>query len=491
MKKAKLSACVLVIALFISSFTFTVNAQDISVKVKIAPFYTEIDYMSVDNRYVEYPLITYKDITYFPMTFDLCARLGLACGFDSEKGLFITREYIVSGNIENPKPFGGDALNYYNTSYDAVVPTYPIYLNGIFIDNEKEQYPLLNFRGVTYFPMTWRFAYEELCFDIEWSDEEYSFKLMDNGKSNAPYIYSIEGDNVKLQNKIDVYDEQPLENGQTRYSHLYSYYTRYNFDTALKTVTREENSEKGSNVSVPERADKLTPTVIETTIKDNSIYVGDELLITLDSEEIVSGASVHEYKTGESSLISLSAQIGNAPAPYTMFKEYFFVKDSSGIRQIPWDERSNFNAVYPDNKGGFYISTLGYRPSFSGRWSNSFSDIYYYTPDMNDFLCVTQRYADLFNSMRMLGIEDGKLYFLGMWYDADKNRYDGGPGGLFSAVNSGYYTIDLESGELTKLYAYICGETFFGPDKNLYCVSNCARVPRIVNLNTGKIIPVK
>ena len=165
----KLISLLIVLTFLVSSFP--VSAQNDKIKVKIAPFYTEIQGMSVDNRYVEYPLITYKDITYFPMTYDLCARLGLVSGFDSEKGLFITREYINYYN-ENPNFFGGDALNYYNKLYDAVIPTYPIYLNGIYIDNQKEEFPLINFRGITYFPMTWRFAYEELNFDIEWSEEE-------------------------------------------------------------------------------------------------------------------------------------------------------------------------------------------------------------------------------------------------------------------------------------------------------------------------------
>ena len=49
------------------------------------------------------------------------------------------------------------------------------YYLRVYIDNEKEEYPLINFRNITYFPMTWRFAYEELNFDIEWSEKEYSF----------------------------------------------------------------------------------------------------------------------------------------------------------------------------------------------------------------------------------------------------------------------------------------------------------------------------
>ena len=45
--------------------------------------------------------------------------------------------------------------------------------------------------------------------------------------------------------------------------------------------------------------------------------------------------------------------------------------------------------------------------------------------------------------------------------------------------------------ELTKLYPYISGETFIGPDGNLYCISNSSRIPKIVNLNTGVLIPIE
>ena len=250
----KFTSFLLVLVLLLSSIS--AFAKSDAVKVKIAPFYTEIQGMSVDNRYVEYPLITYKDITYFPMTFDLCSVLGLVSGFDSEKGLFITREY-TSYYTENPNYFGGNKTNYYNKLYDAVVPTYPIYLNGIYIDNEKEEYPLINFRGITYFPMTWRFAYEELNFDIDWSEKDYSFKLHNDGKSSPPYAYGIDGNTVKLQNQITVYDESINEYGDTRYTLSYQYYANYDFDTSLQKVYRREDTQKSINSGMPDRNDKV------------------------------------------------------------------------------------------------------------------------------------------------------------------------------------------------------------------------------------------
>ena len=486
----KLFASIVTVVLCITSFCLSVSAEWENVKVKIAPFATEIDYMSVDNRYVQYPLITYKDITYFPMTFDLCVQLGLVCGYESEKGLFITREY-ADYEKESPKPFGNKATNYYNRLYDAQIPTYPVYLNGVYIDNEKEEYPLINFRGVTYFPMTWRFAYEELNFDVEWSEKDYSFKLYEDGKSSAPYAYAVEGDIVKLQKQNSVYETTITEEGDERHSLLYSYYSRYEFDTSTKSVVQKEDSEIQQPVLMSDYGDTVAPTVLEANIKGKSVYIEDKLLISLDNEESVTAADVYEYKTGESALLHLTVQIGDAPAPYTTMKSYFFKRDASGIKQIPWDERNIFSGIYPDGNGAFYISTRGYRPAYSGRWSNSFSDIFLYEDGAAAFECITEKHKDLLNSMSVVGASDGKLYVCGMWYDAEKDRPKNLGLSLFSAVNSGYYTIDMKTGELTKLYPYISGETFVGPDGNLYCISNSSRIPKIVNLNTGILLPIE
>lgn len=485
----KLFAMIMTAIVCVSSFCLPASAEWEKIKVKIAPFSTEIDYMSVDNRYVQYPLITYKDITYFPMTFDLCAQLGLVCGYENEKGLFITREY-ADYEKETPKPFGDKATNYYNKLYDAQIPTYPVYLNGVYIDNEKEEYPLINFRGITYFPMTWRFAYEELNFDIEWSEKDYSFKLYEDGKSSTPYAYAVEGNIIKLQKQNSVYETTITEEGDERHSLLYSYYSFFDFDTSTQSLSRNEDSEIQQPVLMPDRSDAVTPTALETTIKGKSIYLEDSLLITLENEESVTAADIYEYKTGESTLLHLTVQIGDAPAPYTTLKSYFFKQDVSGIKQIPWDERNNFSGIYPDGNGAFYISTRGYRPTYSGRGSNSFSDIYYYKDGADSFECITEKHKDLLNSMSVVGAGDGKLYVLGMWYNAEKDRFKNLALSMFSAVNSGYYTIDMQSGELTKLYPYISGETFFGPDGNLYCISGRTRIPRIVNINTGKITPI-
>ncbi len=47
-----------------------------------------------------------------------------------------------------------------------------ITVNGKVIDNSKEEFPLLVFRDVTYFPLTWRFAVSEFGWDYRFNQQE-------------------------------------------------------------------------------------------------------------------------------------------------------------------------------------------------------------------------------------------------------------------------------------------------------------------------------
>ena len=48
-----------------------------TVTVTLPTFKVVFNNTNVDNRYSKYPLIVYKDITYFPMTYSDCRFLGL------------------------------------------------------------------------------------------------------------------------------------------------------------------------------------------------------------------------------------------------------------------------------------------------------------------------------------------------------------------------------------------------------------------------------
>lgn len=487
----RLTAVIIAIVMCTGICSIPAMAKDTTVKVRIAPFKTTILEQVVDNANVEYPLITYKDITYFPMTYDMCAALWLCSGFDSEKGLFITKHFQDSYGREI-KPYGENKKNYYNKDYQAVIPTYPIYLNGISIDNSKEEYPLLNFRGVTYFPMTWRFAYEELNFDIEWSEKDYSFTLKRGDDPDLAYPHSTEGNNMILWDKVSVYDPHFDENGNVTGGTLIdSWWKKYLFDTEAETISflGDDREIFFPKEEYDRSYGRIEGTELSLTVKDKGIYCGDDLLMTIEGDVEKIDPSAMEYKTDKGSIIYLLVYLSNAPAPYTPHNEYILVKDKDGIRALDWDDKNNFSGIFADKCGGYYICSSGYSPYNAGRWSNSFSDICHYNPENDKFVSLADKYSDIINSIQAIGVSGSKLYVKAIWYDAQK--YSGNSttqGAPISAVNSGYYTIDLESGAFEKIYPYIDGELYLSPDGTPYCFTTYARNGRIVNLDTGKII---
>ncbi|NRF93069.1 DUF5050 domain-containing protein [Paenibacillus frigoriresistens] len=116
----------------------------------------------VDNAYREYPLLVYKDITYFPMTWYDSRLLGLEASWSEQEGLQISQGKVASAYVS----YNSDDRN--SASYRAEVPASAITVNGQTIDNTKEEYPLLSFRDVTYFPLTWRFAHDKFNWDYTW-----------------------------------------------------------------------------------------------------------------------------------------------------------------------------------------------------------------------------------------------------------------------------------------------------------------------------------
>jgi hypothetical protein len=77
---------------------------------------------------------------------------------------------IEKGDAETIKSFSHEleSSDFNQKTQTANIINSKVTINGKMIENENEQYPLLRFRGITYFPLTWRFAVEE----FEW---RYSF----------------------------------------------------------------------------------------------------------------------------------------------------------------------------------------------------------------------------------------------------------------------------------------------------------------------------
>ncbi len=172
----------MMIITFIMASIIPAYAADVSasVTVTLPIFNVALNNVNMDNRYSKYPLIVYKDITYFPMTYSDCRFLGLESSWrGNQEGLLIDATDITAAYC----PYSTKERN--NSSYKATIPTFPIKINGKLIDNSKEEYPILIFRDITYFPITWKFAVDEFGWD-------YSFDLNNGLSINSNNIHLLQ-----------------------------------------------------------------------------------------------------------------------------------------------------------------------------------------------------------------------------------------------------------------------------------------------------------
>ncbi len=134
--------------------------------ISIPSFSVNINGIAVNNTNALYPCIVYNDITYFPMTYSDSRALGLVADWTAENGLVIEK----TGTEPYAQSFEqGDIAN--ESGQVATIVEGKVTVNGKSIDNASEEYPLLLFRDITYFPLTWRFAVEEFGWEYNYTAE--------------------------------------------------------------------------------------------------------------------------------------------------------------------------------------------------------------------------------------------------------------------------------------------------------------------------------
>lgn len=187
------------------------------VPVTLPTFPVTLNGVKIDNAYSQYPLLVYKDITYVPMTYHGSRFLHLKANWYNNE--YRNSQILFVGYSEDyEKEWNGYPMTEKNkSSLTAVIPSYKIAVNTLdeqeFIDNQTEEYPLLNFRGVTYFPLIWRFAVDEFGwqYSFDWQmgliinstdqlkaeleDEEYFSSSMPSASLTVKdYVYNDQKD---------------------------------------------------------------------------------------------------------------------------------------------------------------------------------------------------------------------------------------------------------------------------------------------------------
>lgn len=137
-----------------------------NISVSVPSFAIQINGKTIDNKKSKYPFLTYKGITYFPMTYNYSQALGLNSSWNATTGLIIIQKDASKTDIS--PTLGGN--NTPEKKLLAKFADYNITVNGKTVDNSSEEYPLFSYNDITYFPMTWKFSVEEFGWNNTWSE---------------------------------------------------------------------------------------------------------------------------------------------------------------------------------------------------------------------------------------------------------------------------------------------------------------------------------
>ena len=163
MKKYFLTVLCLVMLLF--ALTSAAFAEETYEYADVVSGNVTVNGISVNTVNAVYPFLLHKDITYFPMTYHLCRFLGVETYWSQETGLSVGKTGVFSAYVPDEDRTGTGGF------VSISFPQYVIEINGKRIDNSKEEWPLINYNGVTYFPLTWRFAVDEFGWEYSWTKE--------------------------------------------------------------------------------------------------------------------------------------------------------------------------------------------------------------------------------------------------------------------------------------------------------------------------------
>ncbi|MCH4890701.1 hypothetical protein EZV73_24185 [Acidaminobacter sp. JC074] len=188
-----------IVLIFCMIMLLATTAYAEEVEVVIPEFDVTINGNIIDNQTEQYPFITYKGITYIPMTWDLSYALGLELNWEPSNGLKVSKRDKMKVYVQKEKTY-----NNLGKPYPAEAVSFPVKVNGKAFDNSIADYPLLNFRNITYFPMTYDYMVNEFNSGYKWDD---ILGLLVSADENLeisipePYYVSLKVNHEELKEK--------------------------------------------------------------------------------------------------------------------------------------------------------------------------------------------------------------------------------------------------------------------------------------------------
>ena len=404
-----------------------------------------------------YPLISFRNITYFPMTYEYCRALGLSSQWVEGKGLYIAYSPADSGTLPIYETQRNSKTN------KALIPDYPIYINGKKINNAGADYPLLNFRNVTYFPMTYDYATKEFNWATQWVPGKFTIMSRAGLNYKQMSILKKDSDGAVLWSSRSV--KRQLENGEYTTDSI-GEYKRFDYKTGTLSETEaadyDDENRREAQLTVDEKNGKV-------------FWNGTEI-------ENVWGFGKTENENGKKRSAELYGSITTVNGIDIMYVwRYIITSDdipvaieSTACFLINNGKAifigSNYNIENAARLGNsIYIGARGYAQTV---FKHSFSKSTLFRCDEGgDMLDITESFGNAYRSVKLIGEANGLLYLKCEW--CPSQVFYGSGYHEIAAASDGYFTYDgNDERRITKIANYrYSDEDLFAPNGDIYALT--------------------
>ncbi len=310
-------------------------AMAANVQATLPSFPVMLNGTVIDNSYRQYPLLVYNNITYFPMTYYDCRFLGVETEWTQANGLKIEKSNLTGAyHQQNVQQKNSGKVT-------AQLATGKIAVNGKAITNSKEQYPLLVYRDVTYFPLTWRFAVDEFGWKYSYDNKNGLVIDAGNAKTSSVTLQDMRQNRGISDNSDFIIDKSYLYY-QGKQGEIYS----------RPLVNLMDGKQRKTLLNVGQNYNYSDYALGEFTEVGGDIYLyyhAGSNLMGSNEYWLLDGGTAQKLVSGKSSFYALEGfQIIN-PTWNTINPQKLIYKDSQGERLLGEE-----NMVYGSGRFGMY-----------------------------------------------------------------------------------------------------------------------------------------
>jgi hypothetical protein len=463
--------CIVCLVLLLTMGTQTpdqASAAPKQVKVHMPKFNVELNGVQIDNEHQKYPLLVYNDVTYFPMTWDYSRALSLSVNWDQKSGLSILRNNQFREKPQQSLGFNNES----SQDYTATVADYPINVNWKNIDNANEQYPILQFRDITYFPMTWRFTHDEFEWDTSW-DSKDGFKLATIQHKVLYHLFYDEGDFLYAYgNQNDVYQiKKSLEGTPVRLTKEAADKISKHEKDRLQPYQAANYEKKNETVELKDHT--IVYKQLELLSFSSNTDNKQEAKTKSNSIPVVLRNKVHSFESvilpvnNEISFVYLTVYYAERDIYTPQDSFTFIVKDGRVVPVSEFNQRPDY--VIPNKDGShWFISTAP--SSISSRTARLRGQILHVSPDGTTTSMNNQTQAD---NLDLLYVDQSTL-IVRAYSDLLPPRQ--------IKETDGIYALDGNK-PAAKLYPYMLGDYYVDASRNLYLLNGMTN--RLTNITTN------